>query len=190
MAETRNIHIKELEVNKGQIEGLPQNPRFIRDERFTALKKSIEDAPEMLALRELIVYPHNGKFIIIAGNMRFRACKELGYKEIPCKVLDADTPVEKLREYTIKDNIGFGADDWDLIANEWDINELDGWGMELPDFELKGEENGTAEEALKDLSDNITTSFKLEVTLNNESEQESLYNKLIGEGYVCRILTL
>ena len=62
--------------------------------------------------------------------------------------------------------------------------------MELPDFELKGEENGTAEEALKDLSDNITTSFKLEVTLNNESEQESLYNKLIGEGYVCRILTL
>lgn len=190
MAETRNIYIKELEVNKGQVEGLPQNPRFIRDERFTALKKSIEDAPEMLALRELIVYPHNGKFIIIAGNMRFRACKDLGYKEIPCKVLDADTPVEKLREYTIKDNIGFGADDWDLIANEWDINELDGWGMELPDFDLKGEDNGTEEEALKDLSDNITTSFRLEVALNNESEQESLYNKLIGEGYVCRILTL
>lgn len=147
MAETKNIHIKELEVNKGQIEGLPQNPRFIKDERFTALKKSIEDAPEMLALRELIVYPHNGKFVIIAGNMRFRACKELGYKEIPCKVLPEDTPVEKLREYTIKDNIGFGADDWDLIANEWDIDELDGWGMELPDFELNaGEENGTAEE--------------------------------------------
>lgn len=146
MAETKNIHIKELEVNKGQIEGLPQNPRFIKDERFTALKKSIEDAPEMLALRELIVYPHKGKFVIIAGNMRFRACKELGYKEIPCKVLDAGTPVEKLREYTIKDNIGFGADDWDIIANEWDINELDGWGMELPDFELKGEDNGTAED--------------------------------------------
>lgn len=141
MAETRNIHIKELEVNKGQIEGLPQNPRFIKDERFTALKKSIEDAPEMLALRELIVYPHNGKFVIIAGNMRFRACKDLGYKEIPCKVLPEDTPVEKLREYTIKDNIGFGADDWDLVANEWDINELDGWGMELPDFDLNvGEE--------------------------------------------------
>lgn len=187
----QNINIRDLEVNKGQIEGLPKNPRFIKDERFTALKKSIEDAPEMLALRELIVYPHNGKFVIIAGNMRFRACKDLGYKGIPCKVLPEDTPVEKLREYTIKDNIGFGADDWDVIANEWDINELDGWGMELPDFELKGEEeNGTEEDVQKDLSDNITTSFRLEVTLNNESEQESLYNKLIGEGYVCRILTL
>lgn len=139
MAETKNIHIKELEVNKGQIEGLPQNPRFIKDERFTALKKSIEDAPEMLALRELIVYPHNGKFVIIAGNMRFRACKDLGYKEIPCKVLPEDTPVEKLREYTIKDNIGFGADDWDLIANEWDIQELDDWGVEIPNFDVAGD---------------------------------------------------
>lgn len=164
MAETKNIHIKELEVNKGQIEGLPQNPRFIKDERFRALKKSIEDAPEMLALRELIVYPHNGKFVIIAGNMRFRACKELGYKEIPCKVLPEDTPVENLREYTIKDNIGFGADDWDLIANEWDIDELDGWGMELPDFELNaGEENGTEEE---DDFDETTDE------LNEEAEDE------------------
>jgi len=162
MAETRNIHIKELEVNKGQIEGLPQNPRFIRDERFTALKKSIEDAPEMLALRELIVYPHNGKFVIIAGNMRFRACKDLGYKEIPCKVLPEDTPVEKLREYTIKDNIGFGADDWDLIANEWDINELDGWGMELPDFELNvgEEEKEIVEDDFDEEKDEIETRCK------------------------------
>lgn len=99
MAEQKNIDIRNLEVNKGQIEGLPKNPRFIRDERFEALKKSIEDAPEMLALRELLVYPHEGKYVVIGGNMRLRACTDIGYKEVPCKVLDPGTPVEKLREY-------------------------------------------------------------------------------------------
>jgi hypothetical protein len=121
-----------LEVNKGQIEGLPKNPRFIRDTRFEQLKKSIQDAPEMLGLRELIVMPHGKKYVVIGGNMRLRACIDLGYKEIPCKVLPADTSVEKLREYAVKDNNGFGQDDWDILANEWDEEELKGWGMEFP----------------------------------------------------------
>ncbi len=89
--ETRNINTSFLLLNSGQIEGLPKNPRFIRDERFNALKKSIGDAPEMLSLRELIVYPFNGKYVVIGGNMRLRACKDLGYKELPCKILDVDT---------------------------------------------------------------------------------------------------
>ena len=132
MPEIRTIPIKQLEVNKGQIEGLPQNPRFIRDHRYEALKKSIADAPEMLSLRELLVMPHGKKFVVVGGNMRLRACKDLGYEEVPCKVLDKDTPVEKLREYAIKDNNGFGEDDWDILANEWDEVELLDWGMELP----------------------------------------------------------
>lgn len=140
MVSQKNIHIRDLEVNKGQIEGLPKNPRFIRDERFEALKKSIEDAPEMLALRELLVYPNEGKYVIIGGNMRFRACKDLGHKEIPCKVLDEDTPVEKLREYAIKDNVAFGSDDCDILANEWDAVELGDWGVEIPDFDAKDDE--------------------------------------------------
>ena len=130
--ETKNINIKDIKTNDGQIEGLPRNPRQIRDARFEALKKSIEDAPEMLQLRELLVYPHGGKFVIIGGNMRFRACKELGYKELPCKVLDAETPIEKLRQYAIKDNENFGEYDWDLVANEWDTAEMEDWGVELP----------------------------------------------------------
>lgn len=69
----KNIEISLLEPNKGQIKGLPRNPRTIKDKRFKALKKSIEDAPEMLALRELLVYPHNGKFVVIGGNMRLKA---------------------------------------------------------------------------------------------------------------------
>jgi len=132
MEQIKDIDIKRLELNKGQVEGLPKNPRFIRDERYKALVKSIEDAPEMLRLRELIVVEHGNKFVVIGGNMRLRACKELGFTSVPCKVLPADTPVAKLREYAIKDNNGFGEDDWDILANEWDAEELEDWGMETP----------------------------------------------------------
>lgn len=130
MADIKNINIKDLEVNRGQIVGLPKNPRFIRDERFAALKKSIEDAPEMLSLRELLVYPYEGKYVVIGGNMRLRACRDIGYAELPCKVLDEQTPVLKLREYSIKDNEAFGQNDWDILANEWDTEELQNWGMD------------------------------------------------------------
>ena len=132
MGKIQNIKIAQLETNNGQIEGLPKNPRFIKDNRFKQLVKSIEDAPEMLDYRTLLVFPHDKKYVIIAGNMRYRACKELGYKELPCYVLPEETPAEKLREYAIKDNIGFGADDFDLLMNEWDIDELKDWGYELP----------------------------------------------------------
>ena len=132
MEQIKDIDIKRLELNKGQVEGLPKNPRFIRDERYKALVKSIEDAPEMLKLRELLVVEHGSKFVVIGGNMRLRACKELGMETVPCKVLPADTPVAKLREYAIKDNNGFGEDDWDILANEWDAEELEDWGMETP----------------------------------------------------------
>ena len=132
MEQIKDIDIKRLELNKGQVEGLPKNPRFIRDDRYKALVKSIEDAPEMLKLRELLVVENGNKFVVIGGNMRLRACKELGMETVPCKVLPADTPVAKLREYAIKDNNGFGEDDWDILANEWDAEELQEWGMELP----------------------------------------------------------
>jgi len=129
--ETKNIPIGKLELNSGQIEGLPKNPRFIRDERFKALKKSIQDFPEMMEYRELIVYPVGGKYVVIGGNMRLRACKELGYKDVPAKILPEDTPVEKLREFAIKDNIAFGQLSWDDLANEWEQTELEEWGIEL-----------------------------------------------------------
>lgn len=127
------IAIDKLELNTGQIPGLPKNPRFIKDERYQKLVQSIKDDPEMLGLRECIVYPLKSKFVVIAGNMRYRACKELGHKEIPCKILTKNTPPKKLRAYTIKDNIAFGAEDWDALANEWEEQELRDFGIDLVD---------------------------------------------------------
>ena len=132
MSEVKQIPLSKLEVNNGQIAGLPKNPRFIKDYKFQKLKKSLEDSPEMLHLRELIVFPHGDKFVIIGGNMRYRAAKELKFKELPCKILSKDTPVEKLKEYTIKDNNAFGEYDWDDVANEWDAELLTDWGTDLP----------------------------------------------------------
>lgn len=130
------VQISKLVNNKGQIEGLPKNPRFCKDHKFVQLKQSIKDDPEMLELREVIAVDYNGELVVIAGNMRLNACLELGIKEVPCKILPQDTPVEKLKAITIKDNIGYGEHDWDALANEWDVEELAYWGLDLPlDFE-------------------------------------------------------
>lgn len=132
MTENKTITISLLDFNKGQLKGLPKNPRFFRDYRYEAMKRSIEESPEMLQLRELIVYPYNdGRFVVVCGNLRLRASKELGYTELPCKVLDADTDVRKLREYATKDNVNFGENDMDVMANEWDKAELSEWGVEF-----------------------------------------------------------
>ena len=125
------IPLSKIEPNKGQIEGLPKNPRFIRDEKFEKLKQSIEEDMEMTALREILVIEHDGKYVIIGGNMRYRAMKDLGLKEAPCKVIPADTDVQKLKAYTIKDNAGFGDWDWDDLANEWADDPLNDWGVDV-----------------------------------------------------------
>lgn len=129
---TEIISIALLDFNKGQLAGLPKNPRFFRDYRYEAMKKSISDCPEMLELRELIVFPYSdGRYIVVCGNLRLRACKELGYTELPCKVLEPITSFSKLREYSAKDNINFGENDLDILQNEWDRAELQDWGMEF-----------------------------------------------------------
>jgi len=129
--EIKNIPISKLHTNKGQLDGLPKNPRFIDDEKYQNLKQSIQEFPEMLNLRECIVYPIENGYIIIGGNMRFKACKELQLKEIPCKILDASTPVETLREITIKDNGGYGSNDEKLLNSEWKEFIQPSWGLDL-----------------------------------------------------------
>lgn len=166
LAETQMIAIKDLQTNDGQIKGLPKNPRQIRDQRFDLLKKSIQNAPEMLKLRELLVYPiDGGKYVVIGGNMRLRACKELGFETLPCKVLDKETPVEKLKEYVIKDNENFGQYDWDLIANEWDADTVTEWGVELPlwDDDEPTQKVGNKEIDVDEFADTMEVKFTFSI---------------------------
>lgn len=94
----------------------------------------------MLELRELIVYPYpEGRYVVVCGNLRLRACKELGYKDLPCKVLSSETDVKKLREYATKDNVSFGENDADIMSNEWDKAELQVWGVEFDPEKPKDE---------------------------------------------------
>jgi hypothetical protein len=116
----------------------PNNPRIIRDARFAKLKQSIEQFPKMLALRPIVI---DGNNVALGGNMRLRALKELGYKEIPDDwVRRADELTEdEQRRFIIVDNVGFGENDWDVLANEWDADELTDWGLELPGWAIEPE---------------------------------------------------
>lgn len=132
MAEYRNVAIGLLEENKGQIEGLPANPRQWTRMDLDALKKSIEETPELLEARGCIAVPHEGRFVVLGGNMRLSACRELGMKEIPCYVFPESTPAAKLKEIVIKDNGSFGAWDFDMLANEWSDLALSDFGVQIP----------------------------------------------------------
>lgn len=172
--ESRALHYKEIHPNKGQVEGLPKNPRFIRDEKYSLLKKSIEQSPEMLELREVLVYDNNGEYVIIGGNMRFRACVDLGFKTIPCKIIPKETPIEKLKEYIIKDNSGFGEWDFNELANEWDEVDLKEWGVDLPvntdiDYSILEELNNDRE--LEAMAEGVKKSIQIE--FNPEHYEEA-----------------
>lgn len=123
-----------LELNEGQLKGVPRNPRFIKDEKFEDLKQSIRESPEFLRANTLKVYQlKNKNYIVIGGNMRLRACRELQMKEVPCYVFPQSTTLKKLREYAMKDNLAYGQFDWDEIANEWDEEELGEWAFDMPE---------------------------------------------------------
>ena len=134
----QNIDITKLEYNEGQIEGLSKNPRWLHDDEGKKLKKSLIDSPEFLEYKPLMVYAmDNGKYVTICGNMRLRIALQLreeGYSEfdtIPCVILKADTPIEKIKEYAIKDNVQAGNWDWDELGNgEWEVDDLKVWGVD------------------------------------------------------------
>lgn len=186
MSEVKQIPLSKLEVNNGQIDGLPKNPRFIKDYKFQKLKKSLEDSPEMLNLRELIVFPHGDKFVIIGGNMRYRAAKELKFKELPCKILSKDTPVEKLKEYTIKDNNAFGEYDWDDVANEWDAELLTDWGTDLPNWDAAIQEYETADNLKNSELDVTEFDDKVKITFQFSQEEWSFVNSKLQKIDNCK----
>lgn len=103
-----------------------ENPRYIKEDKFKKLVKSIKDFPEMLQLRPIVINEQN---VILGGNMRYKACVEAGIKEIPVIKAEQLTPNQQ-REFIIKDNVAGGEWDWDVLANEWDIDQLEDWGLD------------------------------------------------------------
>ena len=153
--EQKIVKISKLHPNNGQVAGLPKNPRIIKDDKFRKLVKSIKEDPEMLGIREVVAYDNHGELVVIMGNMRLKALKELGIKEVPCKILPSDTDVEKLKAYTIKDNSGFGEWDFDMLNAEWDLNLLEDCAIEMPDVDLDAPviEGSSKVQAAKSLSE-------------------------------------
>jgi len=124
----------------GTIKNNPNNPRVIKDDKFKKLVQSIKDLPEMAEVRPVVV---NTDMVVLGGNMRLKAMREAGWKDVPIQVVDWDE--DKQRQFIIKDNVSGGEWDWDMLANEWDTEELQEWGLDLPDFdnakELEAEED-------------------------------------------------
>lgn len=121
---TTLVKISDIKMN-------PNNPRIIKDEKFHKLVKSIQEFPKMLEIRPIVV---NQDMIVLGGNMRLKACKEAGLKEVSIVLAD-DLTEEEQRQFIIKDNVGFGEWDWEMLANEWDSEQLEEWGLDIPEME-------------------------------------------------------
>lgn len=147
-------------VKISEVKPNPKNPRLIKDEKFKKLVKSIQEFPDMLNKRPLITFTDkDGKYVVLGGNMRLKALKELNYKEVPIILADEWTEEQKA-EFLIKDNVGFGEWDWDSLANEWDVEKLDDWGLDLP-VDLSVAEELEAEEDDYEIPDEINTDIVL-----------------------------
>ena len=166
-------------VKINTVKSNPNNPRLIKDEKFKKLVKSLKEFPEMAKVRPIVV---NQDMVVLGGNMRLKGMKEAGWKDVPIEIVDWSE--DKQREFIIKDNVGFGEWEWESIANEWDAEDLEEWGFDVP----VGFDEETTEP--DDLSDDLKETFEVIIECGNEEEQEATYNKLIKEGYQCRVLTL
>ena len=188
------MKLSDLRPNEGQIEGVPSNPRTITEDDFEKLKKSLVNFRKMLSLRPMVV---DEDWNILGGNMRYQALCRLrdegveGFTEdISDEWVKQDTTLSaaEKREFVIKDNQQRGRNDWDALANEWDDEELREWDVDMDWFDEDVENLEPGD--MPDLSDKIQNEFKIEISCEDEQQQQDLYNKLIEEGYECRILTL
>lgn len=157
-------------VDIRQVRSNPDNPRFIKGDKFEKLVKSIREFPQMLELRPIVV---NKDMVVLGGNMRLKACEEAGIEQVPIIFADNLTE-EQQKEFIIKDNSSFGEWDWDLLANEWDIDVLNDWGIDVPNFDVEEPIDETPEKEDK---------LMINVRCENEESQEALYQYLIKAGY-------
>jgi len=159
-----------------QIKANPNNPRIIKDDKFHKLVKSIQEFPEMLNLRPIVV---NADSVVLGGNMRLKACKEAGLKQVPV-IFAEDLTEEQQKQFIIKDNIGFGEWDWEALANQWDSEELGEWGLDIPSFNIsKDLDYGILDEAdvtdqLNDMASNVKKAIQIEFEAEHYDEASEL----------------
>jgi hypothetical protein len=122
------MSIKHIKVKISEVKLNPNNPRLIKDDKFAKLVQSIKDLPQMLEIRPIVV---NSDMVVLGGNMRLKACKEAGLKEVPIIIAD-NLNEEQQKEFLIKDNVSGGEWDWQMLSNDWDTGQLNDWGIDIP----------------------------------------------------------
>ena len=188
------------QVKISKVKGNPNNPRIIKNDKFKKLVKSIQEFPEMLKLRPIVV---DEDMIVLGGNMRLKASKDAGLKEVWIEVAEGLTEEQK-KEFIVKDNVGFGEWEWDILANEWDSVQLAEWGLDvwqneddietsdefsLPDgdkgnleqitYTLSGEQSNIIKEAVQEIKH--TEEYKYVETFGNENSNGNALYLLISE---------
>jgi hypothetical protein len=189
----RRARVKDLRANTGQIPGVPKNPRVRKDGKFDALKKSLAEFPDMLALREIVAYDNGGEPVVVGGNMRLAALKDLGAETVPVKILAGETPPEVVRRFVITDNTPYGEWDWDALAGEWDGGELSDWGCDgWAEESASGENSDTIKDA-KPVKTLAVGDFSVPLT---DTEYDALKSELVSyigenvipDGFFAKIL--
>ena len=171
------VNISEVKVN-------PNNPRLIKDDKFKRLVQSVKDFPEMLEIRPIVV---NKDMIILGGNMRFKACQEAKIKTIP--IIITDLTEQQQKEFLIKDNISGGEWDWDILANEWNAEELKDWGLDVwqPNYDFNEDDFFEKDDAEKENQSTIVLNYTendfakvVEAFEKHTGSREQIVFKLLG----------
>ena len=180
--------MKKIDINK--IKENSENPRYITEEKFDKLLKSISEFPEMLEVRELVI---DENFVVLGGNMRLKALKAAGVKEVPVKQVKGWTEQQK-KEFIIKDNIGFGQWDWDILGNESETVDLKGWGMDVwqpeenVDYSIL--EDIDLEEEIANKETNVKRGIMIEFDSNIYDEANNLINEYRKKGENLGLIVL
>lgn len=169
------MNITKVPISK--VRANPNNPRIIKDDKFQKLVKSIQEFPQMLEIRPIVV---NEDMIVLGGNMRLKACLEAGIKEVFI-IKATDLTEDQQKEFIIKDNVGFGEWDWNDLANNWDSDKLEEWGLDIPGWTNNLDINSMTEEMLNldeqfDVIGNKKDNQKVVLVFNNKEDAESWLN--------------
>ena len=158
-----------------EIKPNPNNPRIIKDNKFKQLVKSIQDFPQMLELRPIVIDENN---MVLGGNMRLKACIEAGLTDVPVKQAK-DLTEEQKKEFMVKDNVGFGEWDWDLLANEFDTEEIGEWGLDIPNFNTQQLDYSILDESdvidqMNDMANSVRKAIQIEFEPEHYEEAQEL----------------